>query len=361
MNESPINPLHRRRGARMGAEHGWYMPQQFAGLAEEYRASRATCGIFDISHLSKFRVVGNGALAWLESLLSNRISRCPDGFGQHTLLLRDDGSIIDRLILFRESAGCFFLLGHTATEQTVLDWLHRHRPDGPLEVKNLTRRLSGMALCGPDSARILRRVLQSRELPPPMGIMRTMLMGEELMLTHAGLAGKPGYELFCPASAGIRFYEDFIRAGAIPCGSATRESLRLERAAPDTAHDLRHANTPVCAGLERYCDLMKSYPGSDTLHAQHRAGTPKMLAAVECESDDALPRRGDSVTDEDGHTVGSITSGAFSPHLGHGVALAYLLNRLCRPGTHLRIRMRGQSIPAIVRPPSITEQMTYDS
>jgi len=117
----------------------------------------------------------------------------------------------------------------------------------------------------------------------------------------------------------------------------------------------------VCAGLERYCDLMKSYPGSDTLHAQHRAGTPKMLAAVECESDDALPRRGDSVTDEDGHTVGSITSGAYSPQLGHGVALAYLLNRLCRPGTHLRIRMRGQSIPAIVRPPSITEQMTYDS
>ncbi|MBQ8517972.1 MAG: aminomethyltransferase family protein [Akkermansia sp.] len=360
MNESPINPLHRKRGAQMGAEHGWYMPQQFTNLAEEHRASRAACGLFDISHLSKIRVVGNGALAWLEGLLSNRISRCLDGFGQHTLLLRDDGSIIDRLILFRESAGRFFLLGHASMEQTVLDWLHRHRPDGPLEVQNLTRKRSGIALSGPDSIRILRRVLQSRELPPPMGILRTMLMGEELILTHAGIAGRPGYELFCPAASGIRFYEDFFRAGATPCGSSTRETLRLEQASPDTAHDLRHANTPVRAGLECYCDLTKNYPGSETLHAQRMEGTPKMLAALECETKEATPRRGDSVTDEDGHTVGSITSGAFSPGLGHSVALAYLLNRLCRPGTHLRIRMRGQSVPAIVRTPPDAEQKPYD-
>lgn len=189
--------------------------------------------------------------------------------------MREDGSLIERLILFRESAGQFFLLGHAAREQTVLDWLYRHRPDGPLEVQNLSHKRSGIALCGPDCTKVLRRVLQSRELPPPMGILRSMLMEEEYILTHAGLVGNPGYELFCPAASGIRFFEDFFRAGTTPCGSDTRETLRLERATPDTAQDLGHANTPVRAGQERYCDLNKRYPGADVVQQEHREGSGK--------------------------------------------------------------------------------------
>lgn len=349
MYESPINPLHRKRGAHMHPEHGWNMPHHFTDLTQEHRAGKTACGLFDISHLSKFRILGNGALGWLEGLLSNRISRCLDGYGQHTFLLSEEGRIIDRLILFRESAGRFLLLGHAARERMVLDRLHRYRPDGPLEVQNLTHKRSGLALSGPDSARVLRNALRSSELPPPMGVLRMMLREQEIILTHAGLAGNPGYELFCPAASGIRFYEDCFRAGAIPCGSATRETLRLEQAAPDTAMDLEQANTPVRAGMEHYCDLSKHYPGADTVRQQHRDGCEKKLASVQCESGSLPPRRGDSVTDELGRTVGCITSGAFSPTLGQSVALAYLLRQLCHPGTLLRIRMRGQSIPATVR------------
>ena len=81
MNESPLNPSHRRRGAQMAPEHGWYMPRHFSNLIDEYHAGRYSCGLFDISYLSKFRVMGNGALSRLERLLSNRISSCKDGFG----------------------------------------------------------------------------------------------------------------------------------------------------------------------------------------------------------------------------------------------------------------------------------------
>lgn len=352
MHESPINPLHRKRGACMHPEHGWNMPHHFSSPAEEYHAGKNSCGLFDVSHLSKFRVTGKGAQGWLEGILSNRISRCPDGYGQHTFLLRENGSIIDRLILFRESAEQFFLLGHAAREQTALNWLHRHLPHRPPELQNLTHKRSGIALCGPDCDKVLRHVLQSRELPPPMGILHTRLMGEKLILTHAGPVGKAGYELFCPAASGIRFYEAFLQAGATPCGSATRETLRLEQAIPDTALDLGHANTPASAGLAHFCDRSKSYPGSAGLH---NVSNPKTLTALQCETGSEIPRRGDSVTDDSGYMAGSITSGAFSPTLGHGVALAYLLNRFCHPGARLRIRMRGQSIPAIVRMPGDTE------
>lgn len=349
MNESPINPSHRRRGAQMAPEHGWYMPRHFSNLIDEYHAGRYSCGLFDISYLSKFRVMGNGALSRLERLLSNRISRCTDGFGQHTLLMRDDGSIIDRLILFRESAGRFLLLGHAVMEQTVLNCLQKLRLNGPLEVQNLTHTRSGIAICGPDCIRILRRVLPNQELPPPMGILRAMLMGEALILTHCGLAGSPGYELFCPAAAGIRFYEDFLRAGATPCGSGTRETLRLEHATPDTAYDLCKANTPLSAGLEQYCDLTKEYPGAAAFHAQRKSGSVKRLISLLCEPGERMPQRGDSVTDADGHIIGSITSAAYSPNTGGSVALACLLRRTGQPGTGLSIRMHGRSVPARVR------------
>lgn len=351
MHESPINPLHRKHGACMHHEHGWLMPRLFSSVLKEHQASHSESGLFDISHLSKIRVVGNGVSGWLESLLSNRISRCLDGYGQHTLLLNDDGTIIDRLLLFRESAGKFFLLGHASLEKTIVERLRHQKPKGSIEVQNLTHTLSGLALCGPTSFRILHRVLKNRELPPPMGILRSVAMGEEIYLTHAGLADKPGYELFCPATSGIRFYEECLRSGATPCGSDTRESMRLEQARPDTALDLAQADTPVRAGLERYCDLTKHFPGSHFMHRQRNEEHPKLLVSVQCETSCSPPQKGDSVTDEIGHTVGSITSGAYSPALGRSIALAYLLTGLCRPGTRLRIIRRGQAIPATVRAP----------
>lgn len=343
-----MNPMHVRRGAGMGNEEGWRMPQQFTSLMAEHRASRAHCGVFDVSHLGKFTVTGSGALQWLESMLSNSVTHCRDGMGQRTLLLQENGGIIDKLMLFRESAGRFFLLGHAAMAEEVYAWLADHRPDGPLELENLTDRLSGIGLYGPEADEVLSRVLPRIELPPPMGFRRFVYQNEELLLTHASPVMDNAYELFCRASAGISWYESMVAAGAEPCGMATRDCLRVEQGTAATGRDVGPDKTPVQASLGRFCDLSKSFIGSEALRRQSRSGTLHRMATVECEQNGAAPRAGDRLIDDVGATVGSVTSGCLSPAVGRGRALAYLARRLARPGTRLRLIIGGHAIPVIV-------------
>lgn len=348
MHESPITPLHIRHGAQMDTIDGWRMPRRFAGLSVEHRAAHSAVGLFDISHLGKFRVTGNGALRWLEGMLSNSVTHCRDGMGQRTLLLQENGGIIDKMLLFRESAGRFFLLGHPAVAGEVAAWLAAHRPDGPIELRNETARYSGIGLYGPEAERLFAMVLPEAELPPPMGFRRLPYRGEEILLVRASLVEESGLELFCRASAGISWYESFLAAGAVPCGLAARECIRLEHGAAAAGRDIGPDKTPIQCAMSRFCDLSKDFIGAEALRRQSRAGTLQRIAGLDCEQESEPPRPGDRIIDDIGATVGSVTSGCLLPHARRGVALAYLARRLAHPGTRLRIIIGGRAIPAIV-------------
>lgn len=348
MHESPITPLHVRHGAHMDTIDGWNMPRLYAGISEEHRAARSSAGLFDISHLGKFSVTGNGALHWLEGMLSNSVTHCRDGMGQRTLLLQENGGIIDKLLLFRESAGRFFLLGHPRVEGEVYSWLSAHRPDGPIELRNETAHYSGIGLYGPEAERVFSRVLPRVELPPTMGFRRLRHGGEELLLVRASMVEESGLELFCRASAGISWYESFLAAGATPCGLAARECIRLEHGATVTGRDIGPDKTPIQCSMGRFCDLSKDFIGAEALRRQSRAGTLQRVASIACEQESEPPRAGDRVIDDIGATVGSVTSGCLLPHARRGVAIAYLARRMARPGTRVRIIIGGHAIPAIV-------------
>lgn len=348
MKASPITPLHIRHGADMSNEEGWSMPRHFAGAAEEHRAAHDSAGVFDISHLGKFAVTGNGALRWLEGLLSNSVTHCRDGMGHCTLLLQENGGILDKMLLFRESAGRFFLLGHAAAEETVATWLAAHRPDGPIELHNETRRWSGIGLQGPETEAVMARVLPGVELPPRLGFRRLDFHGEEILLVRASLVGEDGMELFCRADAGIRWYESFLSAGAVPCGMAAREYLRLEHGAVACGRDIGPDKTPIQCAMSRFCDLSKDFIGAEALRRQSRAGTLRRVAAVECEQESPAPHRGDSIIDEVGAPIGSVTSGCLLPHARRGIAMVYLRRNMAYPGTRIRIIIGGRAIPAIV-------------
>ena len=349
MHESPINPLHRKRGAAMTNEHGWNMPLHFSNLAEEHEACRSGCGAFDLSHLGKFHLGGRGAAEWLESVLSNSGKACHDGSGQTTFLLRSNGSIIDRLLMFRENDRSIFLLGHAARASTSYEWLRYHCPTPSLRLQDMTHRRSGIALVGPQAVEVLHRLLPTVELPPPMEMRRIRLPEDELFITHAGITGTDGYELFMTASAGIRYYDGCIHCGAVPCGCATLECLRLEAGIADAERDLRQNRTPVQVGLDCYCDRQKDYPGAERLRIQRCSKPLLSLAALDCAAQLRVPAAGDAVTDVAGHTIGSITSATALPEGHTHLAFAYLLSRLCRPGTALYVLMQGRAIPACVR------------
>ena len=345
MKKSPLNPLHERMGARMIQADGWSMPHTFSSLIEEHLAARSACAVFDISHTSKFRLCGNGALEWLEAALSQKVSACQDGAAMHTLLMDSESKIIDKMTLLRESAGNFLLLGHAAVEEAVAAHLAACKPHAALVLSNETDRWCGMALMGPQSEQVLARVLRGGELPGMSRFSRFFYQNQELVLGRLGLADEAEhehtYEFFCPAVSGISWFESFIGAGAQPCGAATRESLRLERGSVAVGKEISRRTTPGEVRLDGLCSGEKGRP--DTKPPR------ETVARLRCSGgSQSTPEPGSSVRDTVGNTIGRITSAAFSPAMGDVVAMALLAAPFVQPGMKLMIMVQGQAVPAVV-------------
>lgn len=344
MKTSPLHPLHSRLGATMTNVDGWSLPHSFSSLIEEHLAARSACAIFDISHISKFRIRGNGALTWLESLLSQRVADCMDGGGQHTLLLDTEGKIIDHITLLRESAGSFLLLGSPSAAARTLSWLRSHMQEPALQLTDATHTTCAMALLGPQSEQVLARVLRGVELPAPGHFHAFTYQRQSLILSRLALQlealPEHAYEFFCPADSGISWFESFIGTGAQPCGYATRESLRLERGCPSVGPEISPAGTaPGEVHLEHMCSTHKGRP--DT-------AAPRLaLARLRCPAESA-PQPGSSVRDSSGNTIGHITSSSYSPDTDSTLALALLNTPFTQPDLHLLVMVHGHPLPATV-------------
>ena len=348
MKESPLTNLHRRLGAEMAEEEGWNMPQQYADLVQEHLTARTACGLFDISHLGKFRLLGNGAMQWLEEKLTNSIADCCDGHVQHSLMLRPNGTILDRMTLFRESAGRFFLTGAASLADTDFDILQRMLHDDSLELKNETDLLCAMALSGTQAGQIMGEICELPELPRP-GCFSVIRQGKKRFIVSRGeLVAQDSYEFFCPAAEGIKWFENFMRSGAIPCGSRTREYLRISRGWSDINRDMSSL-TPAQAALSHLCAEDKHYTGRDSL--VRREDDSQKIIFLRCDSPELAPQPGSKVQNLDGKIVGSVTSA--TPPLSHeyGYALAYVSSPHDEPGTHLHVMVNGEQIPATVRTP----------
>lgn len=233
MKESPLNPAHIRHGAFMERVDDWHMPRAFRSLVEEHLAARTACAVFDISHISKFHICGNGALAWMEELFGRGISSCHDGASARAQVFGEKGKALDTLAMLRESAGSFYLLGHAAAEAQVFARLNEQRTHAAIELRNETEQWCAMALVGPQAGHALARALRGIELPEERRFSHFFYQRQEVMLARLSLQEYPhlsvpsAFEFFCPAVAGISWYESFIAAGAQPCGSAARETLRM--------------------------------------------------------------------------------------------------------------------------------------
>lgn len=345
MKETPLAALHRQMGADMGTEAGWVLPRQFRSLLSEHHAAHAACAIFDISHFGKFRLVGSGADEWLESMLSNDVKSCYDGRLQKTLLLRPNGVILDRMTLYRESAGRFYLIGSASLADVDFEKLRKNLQNPSLVLTNRTDELCAMALCGPDSGKVLGRVLREIDIPE-QGCFRVFgLRKQRCLLSRGGLVTTDSIELFCPAVKGIEWFERLMAAGATPCGTDTREYLRVEGGFSDMTRDTVGL-LPQHAGWEELCSAQKEYMGGAALH--HPQSSDGQLISLQCSTSEVSPVAGNPVHDMEGRRIGTITSAACAPDDKHSVALAYVTHPHSCPGTHLHVVVGNHAVPAKV-------------
>lgn len=358
---SPLAAEHEKLGARFAPFAGWNMPIQYAGIMPEHRAVRESCGAFDISHMGQFFVEGQEAASWLNGLLTNDLSGLAISEGQYTLMLNENGGVIDDLILYRLGADSWFLVVNAAKISEDWDWLAARKPES-VELRDESDGFGGIAIQGPDAPAVWEKMRAGDggadsfpDLPPRNGIAQTD--AGSLILCRTGYTGEDGFELFAPVAEIAKWFAAALDSGATACGLGARDTLRLEKCYPLNGSDLDPEHTPLEAGLGFFCKLDKpgGFVGSEVLAAQKSEGLSTKLCAIRLIDKGPPPRHGYAVfLPGEAEPLGELTSGSLSPTLGSGIGLAYLPTSAVAIGNRIELEIRGRRFPAeVVRKPFV--------
>jgi aminomethyltransferase len=345
---TPLHDRHVALGAKLGRFAGWDMPIQYAGVREEHRAVRSRSGMFDVSHMGQIEVSGNGAEGFLGGTLTNDIHRLAPGEGQYTLVCREDGGVIDDLIVYRLD-GRYLIVCNAANIDPVRDWL-AGRAAGDTSVIDRSSEHAMLALQGPAWDRALAPLLDGDAVMKLayFEVAEASVAGVPSLVGRTGYTGEPGVEVMCPADQATQVW-DALMAGPdapAPAGLAARDTLRMEMAYPLYGQELTLERTPIEAGLKWACHLDGDFTGADVMRRQAAEGTPERLCAFTLD-EPGIPRTGCPVLVGD-ERVGEVTSGTLSPTLDVGIGMAYVRSDLAAPGTAVAIDVRGKRKAATI-------------
>jgi len=338
---------HVAHGGRMVDFAGWEMPVQYTGILDEHRAVRETVGLFDISHMGEFFVSGAGATAWLDGLLTNRVAKLTVGEAQYTLLLNERGGVIDDLIVYRLGDEEYLLIVNASKIDEDAAWLTAHAAPG-VTFTNRSDEFSAMAVQGPIARGVFETVFGTALSTDRNRVAGIPFGDAEGFVVTTGYTGEDGFEVVIPNEVASALWDALVAAGAKPCGLGARDTLRLEMGYPLNGSDLSPDHTPLEAGLGFFVDLAKDdFIGKAALVAQKEAGLPARLAAIAV-TEKSPPIRPHYPVLVNGETVSETCSGALSPSLGHGIAMAYLPAAQAKIGQAVEIEVRGKRYPGSV-------------
>jgi aminomethyltransferase len=349
LEKLPLDSWHRERGGRMVPFAGYEMPVQYEGIIAEHNWTRTNAGLFDVSHMGQLFIHGPNVDAALEKLLPGDFRAARDMKPKYSLLLSDDGGIVDDLMATRRGED-FYVVVNGATKHGDIDYMRKRLPEGILI--DYMRQQALLALQGPRAAEVLETII------PGVGELSFMEAGplrwrdHNLWISRSGYTGEDGFEISVPAQAASDL-ADAITANeaAKPIGLGARDSLRLEAGLPLYGHDLDHKTTPVMADLNFAINKRRrgegGFPGEQRIFAELRDGPPQKRVGFEVDGRQPV-REGALVLDDEGNEVGRITSGGFSPSLQRPIAMGYVATPLAEVGTALKLEQRGKLFDARV-------------
>ena len=342
LRRSPLDAAHRALGAKMVPFGGWEMPLSYPdGTLAEHMACRQGAVAFDVSHLGTVRVTGPDALGLLQRSLTNDLGKVGPGRAQYTHLLDEaDGSVLDDIIVWWVDPDSFDVMPNASNTARV-----RAAVGG----RDVTAERAVIAVQGPDARELLARVVPEAAAVGRFRVTRFRWNGTDCVAAGTGYTGEDGVECAVPAASAPAFWETLLGVGIRPAGLGARDTLRLEAALPLHGHELGPGITPLQAGLGWVVSWSKpeGFRGRPALERERERGVSRLLAGLVTEGRQP-PRTGAAVL-LGGRTIGEITSGNFSPVLGHGIALAFLPPDI-GPGTAVNIDLRGRPVPATVAP-----------
>lgn len=348
MNNSPLAARHLQASAKMADFGGWLMPIEYAatGVIAEYSAVRNNVGLFDVSHLGKISVVGEGAVAFLNQMVSNDLAKIQSGQAQYTLLCNEDGGVVDDLIVYRNSDTDLFLIPNASNTSSVFEILKAQAP-AAIEVKNLHQHYGVFALQGPSSVAALK-VIGIESNMDYMQFVNTSIDNCPVILCRTGYTGELGFEIIPSWQDAQKVWDKLIavveKLNGCACGLGARDVLRTEMGYPLHGHELSLQISPVEAGASWAVGWQKeSFRGKKVLTEQKEKGSKLKLKAI-LAKDRGIPRKEMQVRDQSGKVIGVVTSGTFSPSLKKGIGLV-LINSEVSKGDQVVIDIRGADSP----------------
>jgi aminomethyltransferase len=352
LKQTVLHDTHVRAGAKIVPFAGFEMPVQYRGIMEEHRSVRNGVGVFDVSHMGEFEIRGKDALAFVQKVTTNDASKMSVGRVQYSAMCNEQGGIIDDLLVYC-MGDAFILVVNAANIRSDFEWL-QSQCEGSVELKDVSDDLALLAVQGPKSDAVLRRLTETDiSSIPYYHFVRGKVAGTEMMISRTGYTGELGYELYFPAQKQIAetTWNALMKAGEefsiAPVGLGARDTLRLEMGFCLYGNDIDASTSPLEAGLGWITKLGKGdFVGRAALQKQKEQGLSRKLVGFVV-GDRAFPRKGYEIRTK-GCRTGMVTSGAFSPVLGQGIGMGYVGVADAEIGHTLDIMIREKSVPATI-------------
>ncbi len=359
LKKTPLFDKHVKYGGRIIDFGGWALPVQYEGIIKEHEKVRESAGLFDVSHMGEIIVRGNGAFDFVQSLITNDLSKTKDGQILYSPICYESGGCVDDLIVYRNSLDDYFIVVNAANTDKDFDWFcqcakQQPAPSG-LTIMNVSDKYAQLAIQGPKSEEILQKLtdFDLGKIAYFHFSSKVSIDGRNCIVSRSGYTGEDGFEIYTdPKNAGP-IWEKILQAGEdriAPIGLGARDTLRFEAKLPLYGQEISREISPVEAGLGFFVRPEKESPfyGKEELAKQKLSGglTRKLCEFEMLER--GVPRSHYEAA-SDGKIIGFVTTGMFAPTLKKNIGLALLPIEFSEPGTKFQIMIRNKPVSAEVK------------
>jgi aminomethyltransferase len=309
---------HVKLNAKIVPFAGWEMPVQYTSVKEEVLAVRSKVGVFDVSHMGEFFITGPDAEKFCDYLVTNDIQNAPIGKAIYSPLCRENGTVIDDLIVYKLQAGKVLICVNASNIEKDFNWMKNQIHNFNCKIENQSSEWSLLALQGPETFSVLKSIITNLEDLPYYSVKELSFNNSSLILARTGYTGEDGFEIFGNHETIKNFWQLLLEKKVTPCGLAARDVLRMEVCYPLYGHELNDDVNPYDAGLGWTVKIQKpTFIGKSAL-----IDKKSRFKLVKLSTEKGIPRDGYDVLNSQNQVIGKICSGTMSVILNKGIALA---------------------------------------
>ncbi len=354
LKEIPLNDFHEAH-AQMFEFAGFYMPLFYSSILAEHIAVRENVGLFDVSHMGRVIITGDDALDFVNYLTANDVSKLLDWKSHYSLFLNENGGIIDDIFVYKISAKRFLIVYNASNREKDYSWLLSNKNDYQVNIQDISDTTLMLAIQGPKAIKVMENIFPDALSLKRFYFREFIFNNLEGWISRTGYTGEDGFEII----AFFKNKKDALQSWSLintlikkyqgsPCGLGARDSLRIEAGYCLYGNDINDSTNPFEANLSWVVKFdQKDFVGKKSLFELKNNVSRLRVGMIMKKR--TIPRHNSKIYDDNGHEIGLITSGAFSPIIKRGIGMGYVDVEFAKPETRIYVGARGKLREGIIK------------